>query len=277
MVEKKSILSAHSVASKGSSNTLLPMPKWLPKTFDSLICNNGYHAFIEHALRCPCCDRGNGQALSTCRNCMGRGWMFVDKKETTVISQSMANIRRNSDIGEVNRGTARITTRAADKIGFMDRIIFDELLAWYSEILRPTEIDDELVAYPIYEPLDVSNIYLFISDSEKLRPLKKEEYEIIGNKIIFDKSLEEEVEVDSVNAKTVPLSISIRYSYYPVYHIIDVNRELMRVRDSKCGALSNGQLEDMPISAEARKAHFIFDAQIYGREIFDNTVLDKEE
>lgn len=51
----------------------------------------------------------------------------------------------------------------------------------------------------------------------------------------------------------------------------------MRVRDSKCGALSNGQLEDMPISAEARKAHFIFDAQIYGREIFDNTVLDKEE
>ena len=70
MVEKKSILSAHSVASKGSSNTLLPMPKWLPKTFDSLICNNGYHAFIEHALRCPCCDRGNGQALSTCRNCI---------------------------------------------------------------------------------------------------------------------------------------------------------------------------------------------------------------
>lgn len=271
MSEKKSILTAHPVTAQTGASLDLPKPYWDVEKFNSLIWNNGYHAFIEHALRCPCVDRSNGQALTTCKNCMGRGWIFVDKRETRVVAQSMANIRRNSDIGEINRGTARITARAIDRVGFMDKIILDDLLAWYSEILRPIQYEDELVAYPIYEPLQVSNIYLYAGDAVKLIPLTEDKYKIEGNRIVFDESILDDVEVTDVNQKQPDISISIRYSYYPVYMVIDANRELMRVRQKGC-KFSDDALTDMPISCEARKAHFIFDAQQYGRELFDNSV-----
>jgi len=274
MSEKKSILTTHPVVASTGASLELPKPMWDVGKFNSLIWNNGYHAYIEKALRCPCVDRATGQASSvTCPNCMGRGWFFVDKRETRVISQSMVNIRRNSDIGEINRGTARITTRAVDKVGFMDRIILDDLLAWYSEVLRPVMFNGELVAYPIYEPLDISNIFLYTGADKKLLPLNASKYTVEGNRIVFDESIIDEVEVTDVNQKTPDISISIRYSYYPVYHVLDVNRELMRVRQKGCN-YSDDQLTDMPILCECRKSHYIFDNQIWGREVVDNTVTE---
>ena len=106
----------------------------------------------------------------------------------------------------------------------------------------------------------------------KLIPLTEDKYKIEGNRIVFDESILDEVEVTDVNQKQPDISISIRYSYYPVFHVVDANRELMRVRQKGC-KFSDDTLTDMPISCEARKAHFIFDAQQYGRELFDNSVI----
>lgn len=271
-MEKKSILTAHPVIAQTPPSEGLPKPTWDVSKFNALIYNNGYDAYIERALRCPCVDRSTGQALSTCQNCLGRGWFFVDRRETRVVSQSMANLRRNSDIGEINRGTARITTRAIDRLAFMDRIILLDLMAWYSEILRPILIENELVAYPIYEPLEITNMYLYIGDNVKLEPIPSELYQIQGNRIKFDEALLELVDVTDVNQKQPDISISVRYSYYPVYHVIDANRELMRVRERKC-TFSDDKLAEMPINVLARKAHYIFDAQLFGRELFDNSIL----
>lgn len=270
-MSKKSILTNHPVVAQTPPSTDLPRVGWDIKKFDGLIWNNGYHAYVEKALRCPCVDKSNGQALSTCQNCLGRGWFFVDKRETRIISQGMNNIRRNSDIGEVNRGVARITTRAIDRLAFMDRIMLLDLEAYYSEIIRPIVWKSELIAYPVYEPIEVTNIYMYVGDSTKLEPIPEELYRISGNKIVFDESLIELVEVTDMNQKNPDISVSIRYSYHPVYHVIDSNRELMRVRERGCG-FSDDILKDMPINVLARKAHFIFDAQTFGKELFDNTV-----
>ena len=59
-----------------------------------------------------------------------------------------------------------------------------------------------------------------------------------------------------------------------MYHIIDANRELMKVRERKCSP-SDDELINMPISALARKAHFIFDRQTFGQELFDNSVIEE--
>lgn len=273
-MDKKSILTKHPVTAQTAPSLDLPRPMWDVKKFDSLIHNNGYHAYIERALRCPCIDKSTGQGLSTCRSCGGRGWIFVDKRETRLVAQSMDNVRRNSDIGEINRGTARITTRAIDRLGFMDRITLLDLEAYYTEVLRPINFEDELVAFPIYEPIEITNMYLYVGDSEKLEVLPSELYEVIGNKIVFDKSLLEIVEVTDINQKEVDISISVRYSYYPVYHILDVNRELMKVRDRKC-TFSDEILTNMPISATARKAHYIFENVAYNRDVYDNSVLEE--
>ena len=73
--------------------------------------------------------------------------------------------------------------------------------------------------------------------------------------------------------QAIPLSISIRYSHYPVYHVIDVNRELMKVREAKLCEYNDEKLRQMPINVIARKAHWIFNAQTHGESMFDNSVV----
>lgn len=273
MSDKKSIITQHPITAQTPPSLDLPKPHWDVNKFESLIYNMGYDAYIEKALRCPCCDKATGQALSTCHNCLGRGWFFVDKRQTRVVAQSMENQRRNSQTGEINHGNARITARASDKLGFMDRVMLLDLTAWYTELLNPIEYEDELIAYPVYEPLEISNIYLYGGDNVKLIPLTPNQYEISGNKIIFDKSLEELVPVEDMNQKFPEMTISIRYSHYPVYHIIDEERSLTKVRENGC-SFTDGQLKQVPMLYVGRKAHYIFDAQKFNNNAFENTVIE---
>lgn len=273
MSNGKSIITAHPITAQTPPSFDLPKPYWDVEKFESLIYNNGYDALLQRALRCPCVDRASGQALSTCKNCMGRGWFFVDTRQTRVVAQSMDNTRRNSQTGEINRGTARITARASDKLGFMDRVILLDLMAYYTEILNPIEYEGELVAYPVYEPLDVTNIYLYAGDDKKLIPLTTNEYEIQGNKIVFNNSILDDVPVEDINQKFPEITVSIRYSYHPTYHIIDSNRELCKVRDRGC-SFTDENLRQVPMLYAARKAHYIFDAIKYNNEMFENSVVN---
>ena len=258
-----------------------PPVGWDVNRFETLIQTQGYDAYIDRALRCPCCDKATGQALSTCRNCGGRGWFFVDRTQTRLLAQHLDSKKRYEEWSEVNRGTASITTRGIDKLGFMDRIILTQLEEWYSETLHPVLFNNQLVAYPIYEPLEISNAFLFASDSEPLIPLDASMYSVVGNKIVFDGSITDLVDIESLDIKDVnevPLQITMRYSHYPVYHVIDMNRELMRVREGKlCGEGYDDHLRQMPINVLARKAHYIFDNQKWGAEYFDNTVIPPAE
>ena len=259
--------------------SLNPRVGWNVDNFEGLIQTQGYDALIDRALRCPCCEKASGQALSTCRNCGGRGWFFVDRTETRVIAQHMDSKKRFDDWSQVNRGTASITTRGIDKLGFMDRIILTQLEEWFSETLYPAPYDGQLIAYPIYEPLEISNMFLFGSDSEPLIPVTPEYYSVVGNKIVFSEEILNLIDVEEMNItdpEVVPFHITIRYSHFPVYHVIDVNRELMRVREGRacCGSQSGDfNLRQMPINVLARKAHYIFDNQKWGAEYFDNTVI----
>jgi len=272
----KSILTQHPITAQTPPSLDLPKPIWDVNKFEGLIYNNGYDAYLERALRCPCVDRSSGQALSTCKNCLGRGWFFVDKRQTRVVAQSMENIRRNSQTGEVNRGNARITARASDKLGFMDRVMLLDLVAWYTEILNPIEYDNEIVAYPVYEPIDITNIYLYAGDNVKLKPLNASQYQVQGNKIVFDNSIINFVPIDDVNQRIPEITISIRYSYHPVYHVIDANRELTKVRDKGGCMITDDNLKQVPMLYIARKAHYIFDQQRYNNVAFENSLTGGE-
>ena len=269
---RKSIVTDKPVAYQTPAASINPRVGWIVDRFETLIQTQGYDAYIDRAMRCPCVDKATGQALSTCKNCLGRGWFFVDRTETRIIAQHMDSKKRYESWGEVNRGTASITTKGIDKLGFMDRIILLQLEEFYSEILRPEVYEGELLAYPVYEPLEISNIFLFVGDYTKLEPIPNEMYVVDKNKIVFDQSLLELLPVEDVNQKTPNMSVSIRYSHYPVYHVIDINRELMKVRESKLCSFDDEQLRQMPINVLARKAHYIFDAQQFGEESFENTV-----
>ena len=278
-MEGKSIVTDKIVSFQTPPASMIPRVGWDVNRFETLIQTQGYDAYIDRALRCPCVDKSSGQALSTCRNCLGRGWIFVDRTETRLIAQHMDSRRQYQDWSEVNRGTASITTRGIDKLGFMDRIILTQLEEYYSEIIRPILFDGEIMAYPVYEPLKIQRMYLFVSDNQKLVPLDESMYTIDKNRIVFNMGIQDLIYVSDMNVTTVseiPISITVRYSHYPVYHVIDVNRELMKVREGKFCEVSDEKLRQMPINVTARKAHFIFDAQKWGEESFDNTVVGGE-
>ena len=277
---RKSIITDKVTAYQTPPTSMSPNVGWDVNKFETLIQTQGYDAFIDRALRCPCVDKATGQALSTCKNCLGRGWFFVDRTETRLIAQHMDSKKRYENWSEVNRGTASITTKGIDKLGFMDKIILTQLEEFYSEIIRPIYFQGEIIAYPVYEPLKVTDMFLFSSDNEKLINIKEDEYVIDGNKIVFDLGIQDKISIDDMNVKNkseIPISISIRYSHFPVYHVIDVNRELMKVRESRFCSYNDEKLRQMPINVLARKAHYLFDAQKFGEESFENTVLPAKE
>ena len=274
---KRSIITNSVTAYQTPPAAINPRVGWDVNRFETLIQTQGYDALIDRALRCPCCDKATGQAMSTCKNCGGRGWFFVDRTETRLLAQHMDSKKRYDEWSQVNRGTASITTRGIDKLGFMDRIILTQLEEWFSETLHPVLFDGQLIAYPIYEPLEITNMFLFASDTAPLVPLSADMYSVVGNKIVFSENVLNLVDLESLDIKDVneiPLHITIRYSHYPVYHVIDMNRELMRVREGKlCGQGYDEYLRQMPINVLARKAHYIFDNQKWDEVYYDNTVI----
>ena len=78
-----------------------------------------------------------------------------------------------------------------------------------------------------------------------------------------------------INSKELPLQITIRYIHFPVYHVIDVNRELMKVREGKLCSYEDSVLRQMPILVTARKAHYLFKQQ--HSDLFDNSVIPGTE
>lgn len=269
---RKSILTDKPVIFQTPPSNWYDTIAWRVDDFEDLIQNQGYDAYIDRALRCPCVDKTNGQALSTCKNCLGRGWIFVNRTQTRLIAQHMDSKKKYENWGEVNKGTASITTKGSDELGFMDRIILLQTEESYSEILNPITFDSELLAYPIYEPLEITNIYLFGNDQSKLIPLTTSQYTVDKNKIIFDPTIKDLVDVVDVNQTEPIISITIRYKHYPVYHVIESNRELMKVRQSKFCNYDDENLRQMPINVLARKAHYIFDNQRFGYESLENSV-----
>lgn len=271
MTKGVSIVTDQTVSHRTQPASTNPAVGWDVNRFETLIQTQGYKAYIDRAMRCPCADKNSGQALSTCKNCLGRGWIFTDRTETTLLAQRMDSKKRYLDWSEVNMGTASITTRGIDRLGFMDRIILTQLEEYYSEILRPIVFDNELIAYPVYEPLEISKMLLFVDDTEKLMPIDDSMYTVDKNLIRFSTDIISFIKVNNINIHdNPPVNISVRYNHYPVYHVIDLNRELMKVREGKPCGVNRDKLRSMPINALARKAHFIFDSQRWGESKFEN-------
>jgi hypothetical protein len=233
-----------------------------PGRFNSLIFDKGYDVFIDKAIKCPCTVKGSGQALLTCNNCIGLGWLFINRTETRVVMQQLKADFKFENWSQTTAGMSKITARAVDKLSFMDRIILREVEGFFSEVVLVRNFNEEKVVFPLYEPLEIESLFLFVGDKSPLKPIYEKDYKIDGYKIILSDKF------DSIEN----MSVSIRYRHLLSYHIIDMNRDIMKVRSKNC-TLPNEQLTDMPISGMARKAHYIFDNIKYegeGRVIENN-------
>ena len=122
-----------------------------------------------------------------------------------------------------------------------------------------------------YKPIQVFDVYVFKSIDEALVRLEEDEYAIEYNKIKISASV-----LDAITDDEFP-RVSIRYSHNPTFYVIDINRDLVKVRTYKdCG--SSDTTDNYPIHCIARKAHYVLDDPNYdGVGLFDNTDYNKDK
>ncbi len=250
--------------------------------FDNGIYNQGTELTLEEAHRCPCSVEASGHGLSNCKNCFGVGFFFTDKKSTRALVQNLNRQKKYVNWTEEDRGTISVTARSIDRFAFMDRIVLTEYQSFYSQVVymeidTALDTDGHYKGYSMYYPIEVQDCFLFVEASQKLRKLEiGTEFEFTENRLRISPSVVE----DSL-APPKKLKISIRYSFHPQYHVIDVLRDQSLRRggeDDNCDVNdpSFKKMSDFPVNAIARLAHYILDAPSYqgddqGLSVFDNS------
>lgn len=231
-----------------------------PNDFDDLVWEKGKDVIWESSLKCPCKQDGRGH-LTTCINCGGSGYVFMNPVGTKMIIQSMNLTTKTSQWSLDKIGMANITTRSIDILGDMDRVTLQKSVSKISQVVRPKLFGDTLFSFVNYPISNVIDVFLFQKDKSKLVKLDNKQYHADANKIIIDKSLYSD-----------SMSVSIRYNHKIQYFIVDVTRE---VRDSKLLANGSDDVSKFPSSVIGRRCHFIIKPENYtAGDIVDNSYED---
>jgi hypothetical protein len=236
-----------------------PQSYFKKNEFDIVIWSHGYDVIIERALRCPCKTKG-GDNLSSCKNCGGSGWLFINPVKTKAILSSQNASTQFKDWSETNMGNVNITVRDIDKLAFMDRITALQGETIHTQTAFPHFYKGVLFAFLDYEPKSISEVFMFHKDSEKLVLLENGvDYSVADKKIILDKKY----------AQVPELTVSLRYTHAPQYHVIDIKRDVMTAPTYE----SNGKKStQFPVSAMGRRAHYVLDRQNFNADlIYDNS------
>lgn len=242
--------------------------------FEQTIETHGYDAQIERALRCPCKEKATGQASTGCLNCGGTAWLHIDMVQTRIVCQGIGVKNKYENWSMTDAGIVSITTKAEDKLGFMDKIVLTELESWYSQTIymRAKQTSGPIPLYfsfLTYKPIKIFDVYVFVNADTALHRLDEGEYSIEYNKILIDPTV-----LKAITDAKEPC-VSIRYVHNPTYYVIDINRDLVKVRTMKdCG--STDLKTNYPLHCIARKAHYVLDDPNYdGVGLFDNTDYEK--
>lgn len=227
--------------------------------FDAIVWQKGYDVILEKAIECPCRNRPDGQALSDCRNCGGSGWVFYNPVQTRMVIQSINKDTQYKEWSKENLGTAKISALNEQQLSYMDKITILNAVQTLNETLFFKQHSDGVYrAMSTYKIIDIVDIFEFVDSQHPLKVLTENDYTIVNERWI---------ELSNVTEQYP--TISIRYTYNPIYHILDINRDVMTSKKLIAGKDIN---KDFPVSAVGRVAHYILNIQNFNQEyLFDNS------
>ena len=85
--------------------------RWNLQEFKDALGDKGYSVTHEVAMSCPCRINANKQALSSCVNCGGTGYFYINKVETRMICHSMGSTNRQEVwTRELDRKSTRLNS-----------------------------------------------------------------------------------------------------------------------------------------------------------------------
>jgi hypothetical protein len=129
-----------------------------PDIFDQLVSQKGFTVVWEQAMFCSCLNLTSGQPDYNCPVCHGKGYAYMPPKTTKVIATSINGRKDQERIGLNEQGTAYITSRNEDLIGFRDRFTFVDFQVKTTEVLvRGTEPIDKC-RYKVLDALYIQHL-----------------------------------------------------------------------------------------------------------------------
>lgn len=230
--------------------------------------DKGYGVIHEKAVKCPCKSANGADNKSNCLNCGGAGWLFVNPNKTKMVIERQSKNEKYKEYSSNMIGMASVSALAREDLGIMDRLTLLSGKSQYTEtVFADFFVDGKKTGRLVYKPIDVFCVFVFVGESNNLRLLDESEYSIVGNLIKIDNN-----EVNNISN----LTLSIRYSHRPVYHIIEENRSTMVQRDSRDKEVS------LPTNHSARLAHYVYDSMNYEYDsqtktgLLDNSFTEKK-
>lgn len=212
----------------------------------SIIEQKGVRVIVKKALQCPCKTQSLN-AVSSCQNCGGTGWLFVNPRETRMVLQGMGITQDTQDWTRLVTGQVRISAMPEEELSFLDKIIRLDGESIFSEVLYFKTVNTLRFAFSSYDIKSIDYIGLFVSPSTPLQRL------VVGRDFTFEKNRIKLTD-DFVLPDDEFITATIRYKHAPVLHIFDNSRETVDNMVYKGG---KEELQYLPVSAIARRPHQI--------------------
>jgi hypothetical protein len=239
--------------------------------FAALIDSKGYQIIIEKAVRCPC-EGGMGQALVSCQNCYGSGYIFINPLKTKAIASGINRDTKYKDWSLEKIGTISLTVRddQNENLSFYDKITFVDKIGSFTEVLKVKQTADtepQDFVFTSYNIDKVVDVFIFSADSQKLVKLTTAEYAVNANNS----------RVIDLTITTKPADfngvVSVRYNHEIQYNVLDLPHEIRSSwQQNREGAY---ELISLPMNAIARRSHLIQNEQLHydGTGYQDNSYL----
>lgn len=234
--------------------------------FDAVIEQKGYRVYHDKVMRCPCRTNQRTDALSSCRNCGGSGYVYINRFSTKMVLQSINLDTKFKEWSEERIGTVKITARESEDISFMDRITVRDAETISSEVLHPKNQNEyegtpTLYARVIHPIVEIDDIFAFEEVDKKLVKMTHGvDYTFSENVITFNNSY---LNWDN-------FTVSIRYKHNPSFYIIDMVRDVMTTTVK--GEDGRDAQVQMPVHAVGRRAHYVLDEEnLDGTYLIDNS------
>lgn len=152
---------------------------------NAAVWNKGYDCIIEDAIKCPCKTKDNAN-LSTCKNCGGSGWVYINSTQDRVVSHSINSDTKFKEWSEETIGTVSMSFARRSQVSFMDRITIVDSNVYHSEVVYPKGYQNNLYAYTIYNIESIVEIFRFITADQALKLLVlNTDYTFERNKVLF--------------------------------------------------------------------------------------------
>jgi len=248
-----------------------PTPFFDESAFDAAIWNKGYDIVIEKAIRCPCKDKQTTKNLSTCQNCRGLGWFFINPIETKGIITGINKDLKYKSFSPEFIGDISLTIRDNIRLAYMDRILFKNDYSILSEdkIVREFEESGSIKYFVFlsYEAETIESVWVFNGSANPLIKLTSSQYSINStNGFALD------LDYDFTSITDFSGNIGVRYKHEVQHHVVELPHDLRRSFKID----NNGKEEklQLPVNAICRVAHQVLDLANYdGDGIIDNSYL----